>query len=155
MVGGAASKRGAVPSTKIIALSLAYVSGALIDDVLTYLYVRSWGLYEEANPFIALYWMDKPLWMWLARDLSGLLVALLASLAYGRLMDFLISVSGPNIILSYMRRAWLWPLCLAALIRCLPVVHNLLLIFFNVKTPLAALFTRPTFVLGGHYVRQG
>ena len=144
MVGGAAFSRGAGQSvpTKIIVLCLAYISGALVDNMLTYLYVGLWGLYVEANPVIALYWMDRPPWMWMARDLAGLLIALLASVSYRKFMDLLISVSGPNMVLSCMRGVWLWPLCLAAIIRCLPIVHNLLLIFFGVETPLADIIYR-------------
>jgi len=121
---------------RVMVLILAYTLGAAVDIWLTYIYVKELGLYMEANPFIALYWLDKPLWMWLMRDLIGLLIALFVSISYWRFMAFLTSISHPNSILNYMKKAWMWPLYLAAVLRCLPAIHNVLLIFFHIETPL-------------------
>jgi len=66
-----------------------------------------------------LYWMDKPFWLWVIKDLTGLLIALLASISYQKLADFLISISRPNAVLILMKKAWLWPLYLATAIRSL------------------------------------
>ena len=116
---------------------LIYYFGATADNLLTYFYVKLWGLYAEANPIIAVYWMDKPLWTWMVRDLAVLLLAILVCISYRRLVDFLISTNRPSTILAYTRRCWLLPLYLVAVVRCLPAVHNILLIFFGVETPLA------------------
>ena len=119
-----------------------YVLGATVDNLFTYLFVKLWGVYTEANPIIMLYWMNKPLWMWVIKDLTGLLIALLASIFYRKLADLLISISRPNAVLIFMRRAWLWPLYLVTAIRCLPAIHNALLVFFSIETPLAELICK-------------
>ena len=124
---------------RIRALSLMYIFGALVDNLLTYFYVKLWGIYLEANPIVMLYWINMPLWTWLMRELAGLLIALSASIAYRKFADYLISKSYPSRILTLLRRAWLWPFYLAATLRCLPAIHNVLLILFNVETPLTEL----------------
>ena len=125
----------------------AYLAGALIDDVLTYLYVKLWGMYAEANPVIVMFWLDKPLWLWILRELFGLILAVAASVAYRRLADILIGRAekpSPRALrlLTAMRRAWMWPLALAAVIRCLPAIHNILLIAFGYESPLSELVRR-------------
>ena len=124
-------------NSKFKVIASFYVLGATIDNLLTYLFVKLWGVYTEANPIVMLYWMDKPLWLWIVKDLTGLLIALFASISYWKLADFLISISRPNAVLILMKKAWLWPLYLATAIRWLPAVHNVLLVFFSIETPLA------------------
>ena len=124
-------------NSKFKVMASFYVLGAAIDNLLTYLFVKLWGVYTEANPIVMLYWMDKPLWLWMIKDLIGLLIALLASISYWKLADFLTSISRPNAVLIFMKKAWLWPLYLATAIRWLPAIHNAFLVFFSIETPLA------------------
>lgn len=121
-----------------------YLVGALVDDALTYLYVKLWGIYAEANPIIALHLLDKPLWMWGLKELAGVAIAVAMCFGYRGLIESLIArISNPKPskacmkILNCMKDGWLWPLWLAAVIRLLPAIHNVLLIFFNVESPLS------------------
>jgi len=68
-----------------------YLAGALIDETLTYLYVKLWRIYAEANPIIVLYWLDKPFWMWILKELAGAGIAVAVCLGYRRFMEFLIA----------------------------------------------------------------
>ena len=123
-------------------MSAAYLVGAVVDDVTTYLYVKTWGVYAEANPLVVALWLDKPLWVWILRDVFGLFLALAASIVLRGLMDFVIGrVERPSPtgmkMLRALRRMWALPLWLATIVRCLPAVHNLLLMTLNVESPLS------------------
>ena len=138
-----------------------FAASAAADDALTYYYVKLMGLYEEANPVIAgiLASVGDPLHLACTlalREAMGILVAALASLAYRGLI---IALSGKisareakspsRRILEAMRRAWTWPLWLASIIRLMPVIHNALLIFFGVESPLSWLVRRMFSSFGG------
>ena len=126
-------------NSRLWIVGLIYFSGALIDDFTTYFYVKLLGLYAEANPIIAAYWMDKPLWLWVIRDFAVLLMALLIAKSFRRFVDFLRSRSPNSTVLTCLRNRWLWPLYLVAIVRCLPAAHNALLIYFGIETPLTDL----------------
>lgn len=131
-----------VTDYRVKILCLTYIFGALVDDLLTYFFVKLWRIYAETNPVIVFFWMNMPFWIWFLRDLTGLFIAFLASTIYQKLSDYLISKSCPNKLLVFMRKIWLWPLYMATFIRCLPAVHNILLVFFNVETPLTEFISK-------------
>jgi len=136
-----------VPRLKLpLAICLA---GALVDDVLTYLYVKEWGIYVEANPIIISYWLDKPFWLWILRELVLVAIAIAMSFGYRKFIEYLMAKTS-NLkssktcmkIMNLMKRGWLWPLWLAAIIRIMPAFHNILLIFFGVETPLSKIINQ-------------
>ncbi|MEM3907434.1 MAG: hypothetical protein QXZ17_11325 [Nitrososphaerota archaeon] len=132
----------AVTNYRVKILCLTYIFGALVDDLLTYFFVKLWKIYAETNPVIVFFWMNTPFWIWFLGDLTGLLIAFLASIIYQKLSDHLISKSCPNRLLVFMRKNWLCPLYMATFIRCLPAIHNTLLVLFNIETPLTEFISK-------------
>ena len=120
----------------------SYVLGAIIDNVLTYLYAVKVGLYREANPLRAPLVYGYPLWCWFLVDFACLAFILSVSLLYRRMvLRFACKEVDANKRRRHLWLAekwWIAPAIMASL-RLLPVIHNLLLIYFGVETPLPQL----------------
>jgi len=118
-----------------------YSLGALGDNLLTYKYVVVERRFYEANPFTAPRVYTQPLWMWFLYDLAAFVFALVAALGYYRLMLWLSRRDPPSRRARILRVASkYWAIVLfISIIRFLPVIHNVLLIYFGIETPLSEL----------------
>lgn len=116
---------------------LLYVVGATGDNLLTYWFVVVRRDFYEANPFVAPFIYSHPLYMWFLRDLAALALVIALALGYRKII---LTLSPPNRARLFRIASKYWIIVLAASIaRILPVIHNLLLIFFGIETPLSKL----------------
>ena len=127
---------------KIRLLVGIYGLGSLFDNSTTYIYAVKLGLYREANPLRIPVVYGYPLWMWFLVDFACLALILVASLLYRRMvLKFADKEANPKRRARHLWLAekwWIAPAIMASL-RLLPVIHNLLLIYFGFETPLPKL----------------
>jgi len=117
-----------MPEAFVIFIIL-YIVGALVDDVLTYRYVVELRMFAEANPTNIFVNSGLPLWAWIAIDMFILLAILAMYRLYIAYMDRR-GVGRIGRIVAYASLASL------TAIRMLPAIHNTLLLFFGIETPL-------------------
>jgi len=121
--------------------AVLYAIGAIGDNLLTYKYVVVEHRFYEANPFTAPRVYTQPLWMWFIYDFIGFVLALAIAFGYYKLMHWLSRRDPPSRrarVLRIASKYWVIVLVISV-IRFLPVIHNVLLVFFGIETPLSEL----------------
>jgi len=129
----------------LIAIVL-FLLGSLGDNLLTYKYIVLEHRFSEANPIAESRIFVQPLWMWFVYDFVDLVITLGLAFGYYRLMLWY-SRKKPlwkrKKILKIASKYWII-VFVVAIIRVLPVIHNVLLLCFGIETPLP----KPLYVLG-------
>jgi len=106
-----------------------YIAGVLADDILTYLYVVELRMFGEANPMNIFVNSGLPLWTWILVDMFVLFITLAMHRLYIAYMDRK-NLGRIGRIVAYTSLTSL------TAIRLLPAIHNALLLFFGIETPL-------------------
>jgi len=122
--------------------AVLFALGSLGDNLLTYKYIVLERRFYEANPIVAARIYTQPLWIWFIYDFIGFMVALALAFGYYRLMHLLSRRDPPwkrERVLRIASKYWVIVLGVA-IVRFLPVIHNILVICFGIETPLPNLF---------------
>ena len=107
---------------KPVLISLALFSvGSVLDNLLTYYYVVVMGTYTELNPLASDFILTQPLPMWFIRDYIGFTLIFLLSLMVRKLLRV---------------GTWWVVVFVPSLIRLLPAVHAVLMLFLEYDSPL-------------------
>jgi len=118
-----------------------FVLGAVGDNLFTYKYVVVEHRFYEANPFTAPRIFTQPLWIWFVYDFIALVLTLAIAYGYYKFMVWL-SRNDPPLrrarILRIASKYWVI-VFVVAVIRFLPLIHNLLLLCFGYESPLSVM----------------
>ena len=118
---------------------ILFIIGSLGDNFLTYKYVVLERKFFEANPFTAPRVYTQPLWMWFVYDFIALALTLAVAFGYRNLMVWLSRNDSPMKrarVLRIASKYWVIVM-VVAVVRFMPVVHNLLLLCFGYESPLS------------------
>lgn len=111
-----------LPSLKTSAITLFLA--ILADDLMTYIYVKVPGAYVEVNTLVAALLGEPALWAVCEATLFTFTVLL--SLCFRSLLAYVEAAARQLKIAGWMRRAWTYPIWLAAAIRLAATVSNML-----------------------------
>jgi len=128
--------------------SIIFIVAALIDDLTTYICVKVFNMYGEANIIVDLYFLDNPA-IWVVSEVMVLVLVIVLAVFYRKLIEIIIkNTRKDNMqsmkIINFLASRWTWIVWFVAIIRILPIIHNALLIFFGIETPLSSLVKRIT-----------
>lgn len=105
-------------------------------------------MYGEANIIVDLYFLDNPA-IWVVSEVMVLVLVIVLAVFYRKLIEIIIkNTRKDNMqsmkIINFLASRWTWIVWFVAIIRILPIIHNALLIFFGIETPLSSLVKRIT-----------
>lgn len=106
------------------------------------------NMYGEANIIVDLYFLDNPV-IWVVSEAMALVLVIVLAVSYRKLIEIIIkNTRKDNVqsmkIINFLASKWTWIVWFAAIIRILPIIHNALLIFFGIETPLSSFIERIT-----------